>query len=126
MKNMSRFSKILACAAAVVLAASCGRTAKITAVVADAPSSDVVVKLLNINTFQVLDTVKLDETGKFTYKVSMKFALATNSALVTKHAHIGTTEVWNKNRYIYMPTHTCQYQRAKEPLLPHSSLPFAL
>ena len=72
MKNMSRFSKILACAAAVVLAASCGRTAKITAVVADAPSSDVVVKLLNINTFQVLDTVKLDEAGKFTYKVDVK------------------------------------------------------
>ena len=69
---MSRFSKILACAAAVVLAVSCGRTAKITAVVADAPSSDVVVKLLNINTFEVLDTVKLDEAGKFTYKVDVK------------------------------------------------------
>ena len=72
MKNMSRFSKILSCAAAVVLAASCGRTAKITAVVADAPSSDVVEKLLNVNRFEVLDTVKLDEEGKFTYKVDVK------------------------------------------------------
>lgn len=72
MKNMSRFSKIFFCAAALALAVSCGRTAKITAVVADAPSSDVVVKLLNVNKYEVLDTVALDETGKFTYKVDVE------------------------------------------------------
>lgn len=72
MKNMSRFSKILSCAAALVLAVSCGRTAKITAVVADAPSSDVIVKLLDVNRFEVLDTVALDETGKLTYKVDVE------------------------------------------------------
>ena len=69
---MSRFSKILSCAAALALAVSCGRTAKITAVVADAPSSDVVVKLLDVNRFEVLDTVTLDQTGKFTYKVDVE------------------------------------------------------
>ena len=69
---MSRFSKILSCAAALVLAVSCGRTAKITAVVADAPSSDVIVKLLDVNRFEVLDTVALDETGKLTYKVDVE------------------------------------------------------
>ena len=69
---MSRFSKILSCAAALALAVSCGRTAKITAVVADAPSSDVIVKLLDINRFEVLDTVALDETGKLTYKVEVE------------------------------------------------------
>lgn len=72
MKNMSRFSKILSCAAALALAVSCGRTAKITAVVADAPSSDVIVKLLDVNRFEVLDTVALDETGKLTYKVEVE------------------------------------------------------
>ena len=72
MKNMSRFSKILSCAAALALAVSCGRTAKITAVVADAPSSDVIVKLLDINRFEVLDTVALDKTGKLTYKVDVE------------------------------------------------------
>ena len=72
MKNMSRFSKILSCAAALALAVSCGRTAKITAVVADAPSSDVVVKLLDVNRFEVLDTVTLDKTGKLTYKVDVE------------------------------------------------------
>lgn len=69
---MSRFSKILSCAAALALAVSCGRTAKITAVVADAPSSDVIVKLLDVNRFEVLDTVALDETGKLTYKVEVE------------------------------------------------------
>ena len=69
---MSRFSKILSCAAALALAVSCGRTAKITAVVADAPSSDVIVKLLDINRFEVLDTVALDKTGKLTYKVDVE------------------------------------------------------
>lgn len=72
MKNMSRFSKILSCAAALALAVSCGRTAKITAVVADAPSSDVIVKLLDVNRFEVLDTVTLDKTGKLTYKVDIE------------------------------------------------------
>lgn len=72
MKNMSRFSKILSCAAVLALAVSCGRTAKITAVVADAPSSDVIVKLLDVNRFEVLDTVALDKTGKLTYKVDVE------------------------------------------------------
>lgn len=62
----------MSCAAALALAVSCGRTAKITAVVADAPSSDVIVKLLDVNRFEVLDTVALDETGKLTYKVEVE------------------------------------------------------
>ena len=50
-------------------AVSCGRTAKVDAVVADAASSEVVVKLLDINKFETLDTVALDETGRFSFKV---------------------------------------------------------
>ena len=71
MMNMSRFSKIFAFAAAVLIAAACGRTAKVNAVISDAPSSDIVVKMLNVNTFDVLDTVALDQAGKLSYKVAL-------------------------------------------------------
>ena len=50
---------------------ACGRTARIDAVISDAPSSDIVVKMLNVNTFDVLDTVALDEAGKLSYKVQL-------------------------------------------------------
>lgn len=56
-------------AALVIAAVSCSRTARIDAVIADAASSDVVVKLLDINKFEVLDTVTLDAAGHFSYKV---------------------------------------------------------
>ena len=69
---MSRFSKIFAAFAVVAAAASCGRTARIDAVVTDAPSSDIIVKQLNVNTFETLDTVALDAAGKFSYKVEIQ------------------------------------------------------
>lgn len=69
---MSRFNRISLFAFAVLIAASCGRTAKIEAVVADAPMSDVVVKMLNVNTFDVLDTVALDQEGKMTCQVELE------------------------------------------------------
>ena len=59
-------------AALVFMAASCGRTAKIEGVVADAPSSQVVVKLLDVNRYQVLDTVATNKDGRFTYKMDIK------------------------------------------------------
>jgi hypothetical protein len=62
---------VFAFAAAVLMAAACGRTARIDAVISDAASSDVVVKMLNVNTFDVLDTVALDQAGKMTYKVEL-------------------------------------------------------
>lgn len=68
---MSRFSRFVAFAAAVVVAASCSRTARVKGVVADAPSSDIVVKQLNVNQYQVLDTVKTDASGKFSLKVDV-------------------------------------------------------
>lgn len=69
---MSRFSKVFAAFAVVAAAASCGRTARIDAVVTDAPSSDIIVKQLNVNTFETLDTVALDAAGKFSYKVEIQ------------------------------------------------------
>ena len=49
-----------------VLAVSCGRTARVEATVDGA--SEVIVKLLDINQFKVLDTLKSDASGRFTYK----------------------------------------------------------
>ena len=71
MISMSRFSRISAYVAAVLLAASCGRTARINALISDASSSDIVVKMLNVNTFDVLDTVTLDQDGKMAYKLEL-------------------------------------------------------
>ena len=69
---MSRFSRFASFVAAAVVAASCGRTASVEAVIADAASSDGVVKLLDVNRFEVLDTVKADSNGKLSYKVSVE------------------------------------------------------
>ena len=71
MKNMSRFSKALMILAASALAAACTAGAGIEGVVSDAPSSEVIVKLLNINRYEVLDTVKTDASGHFAYKVDV-------------------------------------------------------
>ncbi len=46
--------------------------ARISAVVADAPESDVVVKLLDVNRYEILDTVSTDAAGRFSYKVRIE------------------------------------------------------
>ena len=69
---MSRFSKIVFFAAALMAAVSCGSNARIEGNLSDAPSSEVIVKLLNINHYEVLDTVKTDAAGKFSYKVEVE------------------------------------------------------
>lgn len=70
--NMSRFSNVIRCAAAALLAAACTPTAKVEMTLDSAPSSEVVVKLLNINQYEVLDTLKTDASGKFSYKVNVE------------------------------------------------------
>lgn len=55
-----------------VIAASCAKVASIEGVVEQAPSSDVIVKLLDVNKYEVLDTVALDASGRFTYKVPVQ------------------------------------------------------
>lgn len=69
--NMSRFSKIIAFAAAMTALVSCGGNARIDGTVADAASSEVIVKLLNSNRYEVLDTVRTDASGRFSYKVDV-------------------------------------------------------
>ena len=68
---MLRFSKIFFFAAAVIGFAACTQTANIKGVISDAPASEVVVKLLNVNQYQVVDTLKTDAAGKFSCKVEV-------------------------------------------------------
>ena len=70
--NMSRFSNIIKCSAATILAAACTPTAKIEVTLDSAPSAEVVMKLQNVNQYQVLDTVKTDASGRFSYKVELE------------------------------------------------------
>ena len=69
---MSRFSKFVALAAAAVVLAACGQKAVINGTLADVPSSEIIVKLLDVNKFKVLDTVSVNSSGKFTYKADVK------------------------------------------------------
>ncbi len=69
--NMSRFSKIITFVAAIAALVSCGSNARIDGTFSDAASSEVIVKLLNSNRYEVLDTVKTNASGQFTYKVDV-------------------------------------------------------
>lgn len=58
-------------AAATVFAAACTNGAKIEGDLDGVTTSDVIVKLLNINRYEILDTIKTDVTGHFTYRVEV-------------------------------------------------------
>lgn len=58
---------LMAAAAAV----SCGRSASVDGMLADAPGSDVVVKVLDVNRYQVLDTLKVNRNGHYSFKVDI-------------------------------------------------------
>lgn len=62
---------MIAFAAAMCALVSCGSNARIDGTVADAASSEVIVKLLNSNRYEVLDTVKTDASGRFSYKLDV-------------------------------------------------------
>ncbi len=70
--NMSKFSKSILLLLAAVMVAACTSGAKIKGTVADAPDSEVIVKLLNVNRYEILDTVATDAAGKFSYKVKIE------------------------------------------------------
>lgn len=53
-----------------LLAVSCGtKTAKIDGTLSEAPQKQVIVKLQDVSTYTVLDTVKTDAAGHYSYKV---------------------------------------------------------
>ena len=70
MKNFN-FKAVAALCAALALV-SCGKTASVKGTVADAPESEVIVKLLDVNRYEVLDTVATGKDGSFSYKVEIK------------------------------------------------------
>lgn len=72
MMSMLKFSKIIASAAVVMSLAACSDAARIEGDVEQASSSEVIVKLLDVNKYNVLDTVAVDASGKFTYKVDVQ------------------------------------------------------
>lgn len=67
--NMSRFSKVFVMLAAVAVAASCAKTASIEGTI---PTSEVIVKVLDMNRYNVLDTVAVDADGRFSYKMEIE------------------------------------------------------
>ena len=71
MKNCSKILWLVALSAAFF---SCGRNTRITGVLKDGAEKDVVVKLLDVNRFQVLDTVKTDAAGRFSYALDLQDA----------------------------------------------------
>lgn len=72
MMNMLKFSKFIAFATVAASLAACSNAARIDGEVEQASSSEVIVKLLDINKYDVLDTVAVDASGKFSYKLDVE------------------------------------------------------
>lgn len=68
MKNF----RLVFLAALAVLAAACGKNTRIEGTLHETPGKQVVVKLLDVNRFQVLDSVKTDARGHFSYGLDLK------------------------------------------------------
>ena len=69
-QNMKN-SRILAAAAAVLALASCSDKAHIKGTLEGAAQKQLIVKQLNINTYNVLDTIKTKADGSFTYDIKV-------------------------------------------------------
>ncbi len=69
---MLKFSKSILWLVVAALLAACNPVAKVNGTIESAPSSEVVVKLLDVNRYEVLDTVAVDAAGKFSYKVKVQ------------------------------------------------------
>ena len=63
-----KISLIAAATAALTFMTSCGNKAVVDGVLSDTSGAEVVVRLLDVNKYQTLDTVKTDSQGRFTYK----------------------------------------------------------
>ena len=67
-------SKLAAAAVLMLLTAACGKNTKIEGTLHEAPGKQVSVKLLDVNRFQLLDSVKTDAKGRFSYSLDLKKA----------------------------------------------------
>ena len=66
-----RSCKILVLGLWVLLAASCGKNTSIKGTLADAPGRNLTVKMLDVNVYKTLDTVKTDASGAFRYALDI-------------------------------------------------------
>lgn len=64
--------RIILAAAALLALGSCSQKASIDFTSVEAPDSEFVVKLLDVNVYTVLDTVKTNSKGHFNYSVKME------------------------------------------------------
>ena len=70
MKSFSRLTALVAVAAAL---ASCGgKNTVISGVLADGPDKTIAVRLLDVNRYQLLDSVKTNASGAFSYQLDLK------------------------------------------------------
>ncbi len=75
LQSMRNFSRILLGALLCTILFSCDpEKTYINGVLKDGPESELVVKLLDVNRFQVLDTLKTEEDGAFSYTMDIKEA----------------------------------------------------
>ena len=65
-------AKILAVLGTALLLAACGPKTVIDGTLQDKADAPVIVKLLDVNKYQVLDTVKTDAAGAFSYKPELQ------------------------------------------------------
>lgn len=74
MRNMSRLLKYVLGVALVSLSLSCSseKKSEINVTISDIPSSEVVIKRLDLGSLTVIDTVLLDQTGRFSYLLDVK------------------------------------------------------
>ena len=73
MRSFSVFAlRVTAAMMALAAAVSCGKRAVIDGVIEDAPSSELIVKLLDINRFEVLDTIQADSRGRYSYRIDIE------------------------------------------------------
>lgn len=67
-----KISRIAAAGCILLLAVSCAKTAGIKGTITGASDDEVIVKLLEVNSYNVLDTVKTDKSGSFSYKIELE------------------------------------------------------
>ena len=68
---MKIFRQLLTAAAVLAVASSCSDDARISGTLTDAPETEVIVKQLSGSSFNILDTVKTDASGKYSYKMEV-------------------------------------------------------
>ena len=69
---MRSFSRLAAAVAALAAVFSCGKNTTIEGTLHEGADRQVIVKLLDVNRFQVLDTVKTNASGAFTYSLDIE------------------------------------------------------